>query len=138
MGKIANDAIHAYMSEPTTMQKLLSIVSDSHKKSLRIVFPPRVVSAHVDELCGEMTLHFASVEGRANTRWTHLEMDFTKTEFVDSLGINLIFDLVRFAEDRKASVVALLVNRAVRSTFYTVRLDKKMDIRLVEVHPQYS
>ncbi len=114
------------------MKKLLSIASDGKGKGLRIAFPPRVVSTNVDELRAELSHYHESAEGRIQKNWTSLLLDFTRTDFVDSMGLNLVFDLVKLAENRKAPISALLKSRAVRLTFYTVRLDKKMEILLVE------
>ncbi len=110
---------------------LLSIVSDEHAASLRVAFPPRVLSTNVERLRAEMEEFLQSVDAKTH-KWQHLELDFKKTEFVDSIGLNFIFELVKTAEVDGIDIVAWVVSRAVRLTFYTVRLDKRMDIRLVD------
>lgn len=110
---------------------LLSIVSDDHTASLKIAFPARVLSTNVEQMRAAFDEYLTSVDAKIN-KWRHLEFDFRKTEFIDSIGLNFIFDLVKTAEGNGIDIVAWVVSRSVRLTFYTVRLDKRMDIRLVE------
>lgn len=110
---------------------LLSIVPDDHAASLKVAFPPRVLSTNVERLRTEMEEFLRSVDAKIN-KWKHLELDFKKTEFIDSIGLNFVFELVKTAEADGVDIVAWVVSRSVRLTFYTVRLDKRMDIRLVE------
>lgn len=114
------------------MKQLLGITSDERAHTLTLSFPSRVISTNTDTLRGELDAFWPTPLAQLNTKWEKLELDFKLTSFVDSIGLNLIFDIVKLAEDRKAPVTAILRSRAVRLTFYTVRLDKKMDIKLIE------
>ena len=113
----------------------LSVHSDEHEALLTIVFPARFVSTNTDQLREKLAEFFTSPEAKIN-QWKRLELDFRATEFIDSIGLNLVFDLVKGAEEREAEIVAWVVSRAVRLILYTVRLDKKMDIRLVETRDE--
>jgi anti-anti-sigma regulatory factor len=112
-------------------QKQLDILLGDREKRLTISFPRRVVSTNAEELREQLSGFWKSVDNQIGS-WENLELDFRKTEFVDSIGLNLIFELVRLAGEKKAPIAAWLRSRAVRLIFYTVRLDKKMDIRLLE------
>ena len=110
---------------------LLSIHSDDYRAEIKISFPSRVVSTNTERMREQLARFFGSAQERHN-KWTKLELDFTQTVFIDSIGLNLLFDLVKTAEARQATLIAWVSLRAVRLTLYTVRLDKRMDIRLVE------
>jgi len=112
-------------------EKILEIVSDEKDARLKLTFPSSVVSTNIDAIREQLAAYSESVDAKIN-KWKRLELDFMATDFVDSIGLNLIFELVKIAEEKKAEIVALLKSRAVRLIFYTVRLDKKMDIRLIE------
>lgn len=109
----------------------LLILSDAHEKTLTIAFPTQVISTCTDAMRAQLAAFWESAEGKIN-QWEHLRLNFEKTEFVDSIGLNLTFELIRQAQARKADVSATLRSHAVRLIFYTVRLDKKMEIRLLE------
>jgi len=109
----------------------LKIEVDSLQQSIAMTFPKRVVSTNVDRL-KENLLAFSKTPDAKLLEWTKLILNFEQTEFVDSIGLNLIFELIKNAETRDAKVEALLRSRALRLIFYTVRLEKKMDIRFLE------
>lgn len=114
---------------------LLQCVSQPHSQTLKITFPPRVISTNVDQLRAELDDYLSSATAKIE-KWDKLELDFGKTDFVDSLGLNFVFDIVKLAEGKNANIVAWVTSRSVRLIFFTVRLDRRMDIRLMEIPPQ--
>lgn len=124
-------SFHALAGAENMKASILPILSNIHKKSLTIVFPSRVISTNVDALREELARFWQTAEGKIN-KWRYLFLEFSQTDFVDSIGLNLVFELVRLAKSRRGKVVATLGSHALRLIFYTVRLDKKMEIRFTE------
>lgn len=96
-----------------------------------MTFPKRVVSTNVDGFKEDL-LTFSKTPDAKLTSWNRLVFNFEQTDFIDSIGLNLIFELIKSAESRNAQVEATLCSRALRLIFYTVRLEKKMKIHLIE------
>jgi anti-anti-sigma regulatory factor len=110
---------------------LLNITCDPHQPTLTLDFPPRLVSTNADQARQEL---LGAMENQAivPSGWDQLRLNLRQTDFVDSIGLNLIFDLVKMAEARQAPIRAELGSRSVRLIFYTVRLDRRMQIDLIE------
>jgi anti-anti-sigma regulatory factor len=113
------------------MKPPLELTIDTNAKRLTLVFPSRVVSTNADEMKQYLDKRLSALQA-PESHWEQLQLNFCSTEFIDSIGLNLVFALVAYAEARKASIEATITSRAVRLILYTVRLDKRMAIKLIE------
>ena len=90
--------------------------------------PAKVCSTNVEALREEL-FHFIRSEAVKMAELQVCHFDFSQTRMVDSLGLNLIFELLQWAKNRGLSVSAEVTHRPVYLVFLNVRLDKQMEIK---------
>lgn len=99
----------------------------SHDQVLTLLFPDRITSTTVSEV-RESVQKFLDSRAVREAEPTVLTFDFRSTQAIDSLGLNLIFELVKWSDARAMKRKALVRQRSVHMVLLNVRLDKKMEL----------
>lgn len=101
--------------------------ADKSKGLLTFVFPERVTSTTVEEI--RAGIH-AFLESYAVTsiETTDVLFELSKVKTLDSMGLNLLFELIKWSENRSARITARVRHRSVHLVLLNVRLDKKVQI----------
>jgi len=113
------------------------MITASYDKSAAratLSFPSAVSSTTVAEIQDEVRTIFATETFRQGD-WQELHLDLGETSLVDSMGLNLFFDLVRSTERMPYELTATIGKRVVYMTFLNVRLERKIKIK--QVGPLY-
>ncbi len=104
------------------------------EQTLRLNLPSDLRSTTVEPISREIqqVLEASAKQGEA---WMFLHLDLTEAKMIDSAGLNLIVSLIRLSNQRKARVRISVSNPHVHRTFTFTRLDRQVDLELLETSP---
>lgn len=105
---------------------VLVFTLDEKMKQLTVTFPETVISTHFDDLRQQFATFRA--ENEHEIKFTHATLDFNTTTMVDSMGLNLVADAVRWLKQKNVTVTAKVGHGSVRLVFMSVRFDRQMEI----------
>lgn len=106
---------------------------DTRNQSLSIEIPGDMLSTNVEILRQEIFAILDTDMIRLGS-WTILALDLTHAEMIDSMGLNLLVDVIKHVQQRGARITATLTNPQVHRTLLFTRLNRYMDI--IEREPQ--
>lgn len=100
---------------------------DVKSRSLTLVFPGDIVSTNAPSLRQEV---FEILESEVVTRsdWQTLQLDLRSANMVDSMGLNLLVSIIKFAKNRGCKITGQVTNTNVRRTLMFTRLDTQMEL----------
>lgn len=108
------------MLESQITEDVLSILQDDD-----------IVSTNVDQV-RQNIMEVIEREGVDSNAWSLLELDLTKADIIDSSGLNFLVTMDRHLKEHDKSTRLIVASPHIHRTFVYVRLDKRMDIVLVE------
>lgn len=96
-------------------------------RALTLVIPGDIVSTNAATLRQEA---FAILESEVISRadWQTLHIDLRAANMVDSMGLNLLVSIIKFAKNRGAKVTGQVVNANVQRALCFTRLDTQMEL----------
>lgn len=102
-------------------------VFDASNKTLSLTFPGDIVSTNAAALREDV---FKILESETITRseWTTLQLDFRAANMVDSMGLNLLVSIIKFARNRGSKVVGHVTNTNVQRALCFTRLNTQMEL----------
>ncbi len=103
---------------------------DPAKKTLSIQIPGDIMSTNVEALRKEIIALIPAPT--AEKKWATLELDLINTKMIDSAGLNLIVSLVKMLSGQNCKLRALLASQNIRRAFLFTRLDRHLEIVMVE------
>lgn len=100
---------------------------ETSNQSLTLVFPGDIVSTNAAALRQEA---FAILESEVCSRanWQTLHLDLRAANMIDSMGLNLLVSVIKFAKNRGSRVTGQVVNANVQRTIMFTRLDTQMEL----------
>ena len=100
---------------------------DTSKKTLSLIFPGDIVSTNAGTLREQI---FGILESEIIHRadWTTLDLDFRSAKMIDSMGMNLLVSIIKFARNRGAKVVGHVDNTNVQRALCFTRLNTQMEL----------
>lgn len=110
-----------------------TVVSDFDKKnaSLRLTLSGDVTSTTTAALHRDV-LEILSHEQTRALEIRRVELDLNAARMVDSLGLNLIITILKWAKNRDARLGIQVARRGVYATLLAVGLDRQADVVLAE------
>jgi anti-anti-sigma factor len=102
-------------------------VFDAPTKTLSLTFPGDIVSTNATAL-REDIFKILESETVAQAEWTTLELDFRAANMVDSMGLNLLVSIIKFARNRGGKVIGHVVNTNVQRALCFTRLNTQMEL----------
>lgn len=102
---------------------------DTREKTLKLIFPGDLTGSNTPQIDTEIKKIF---EKEQSTDWNTLILDLSTAQMVDSIGLNLIVNLIKYVKNRGGQVKSLMSNRTVYRTTLFTRLDKQMVVELIE------
>jgi anti-anti-sigma regulatory factor len=99
--------------------------------TLAITLPGDVLSTTISPLRAEF-LRLMESPPVQDSKWSILEINLAAARMVDSAGLNFLVALIKAAKNRGATVRALVSSRTVHRTFVFTRLDKQVELVLLE------
>lgn len=90
-----------------------------------------IVSTNVDQVRSDI-MEVVESKGIDSADWNLLELDLTKADIIDSSGLNFLVTLDRHLKEHDKKTRLIVASPHIHRTFVYVRLDKRMDIVLVE------
>lgn len=100
---------------------------DSSSKTLFLTFPGDIVSTNATVL-REAIFGILESELVAQSDWTTLDLDLRAANMVDSMGLNLLVSIIKFARNRGSKVVGHVVNTNVQRALCFTRLNTQMEL----------
>lgn len=102
-------------------------VLDTSTKTLTLTFPGDIVSTNATALREEV---FQILESETINRaaWTTLQLDLRAASMVDSMGLNLLVSIIKFARGRGGKVVGHVGNTNVQRALCFTRLNTQMEL----------
>ena len=104
------------------------------QRVLSLAIPSDLRSTNVEAISREIQQILEAHQGLAEP-WTALHMDLTEAKMIDSAGLNLIVSLIRLSTQRRARVKVTVSNPHVHRTFTFTRLDRQIELELLEPAP---
>lgn len=102
---------------------------------ISVAFGERVNSTNAEGFRDEV-FHFLESDALRCTHPTGIVLNLARTRQVDSIGLNLVFDLVRWSGHFGLPLSARIGHRLVYLTFLNVRLDRKLDLCFLPAAPE--
>ncbi len=94
---------------------------------LKLEFTTDILSTNVEQL--EAAARAILARDDVHTaNWETLELDFSACKMIDSMGFNLLIQLVRTATDRQAKIRGIVTRPNIYRLFVFSCLDKKIDL----------
>jgi anti-anti-sigma factor len=102
-------------------------ILETSNRSLTLVFEGDVVSTNAGVLRQEA---FAILESEVISRadWQTLHLDLRAANMIDSMGLNLLVSIIKFAKNRGSKVTGRVANTNVQRTIMFTRLDTQMEL----------
>lgn len=102
-------------------------ILETSKHSLTFVFPGDIVSTNAAVLRQQI---FAILESETVARadWQTLHLDLRAANMVDSMGLNLLVSVIKFAKNRSSKVTGQIANSNVQRAIMFTRLDTQMEL----------
>lgn len=103
---------------------------DAESSTLRIVVDGEILSTNVDQIRSGI---FGLLDGEKAVleKWSVLNLDVSKSQMIDSAGLNLVVMLTKFVKNRGAKMAVTVHNPNIHRTFLFTRLDKQLDLVVV-------
>ena len=100
---------------------------DTSKKTLSLIFPGDIVSTNAGTLREQI---FGILESETISRadWTTLDLDFRAAKMIDSMGLNLLVSIIKFARNRGTKVVGHVEHTNVQRALCFTRLNTQMEL----------
>ena len=98
---------------------------------LHVTIPGDILSTNADGLRAELFGLLDSPDVKQAGLKT-LKLDLSAAQMIDSMGLNLLVALIRSVKLRTAEIQATITSLNVQQTFLFTRLDKQMEIVLVQ------
>ncbi len=97
-------------------------------RSLTLVIPGDIVSTNAAALRQEA---FAILESDIVSKadWQTLHIDLRAANMVDSMGLNLLVSIIKFAKNRGSKVTGQVLNPNVQRALCFTRLDTQMELQ---------
>lgn len=100
---------------------------DNHTQTLSLVIPGDISSTNADALRTEIfTILESEIISRAN--WDTLQLDLRAANMIDSMGLNLLVSIIKFARIRESKIVGLIASQNVQRTLCFTRLNTQMEL----------
>ncbi len=96
-------------------------------RTLTLVVPGDIVSTNAATLRQEA---FGILESETITRadWQTLVIDLRSANMVDSMGLNLLVSIIKFAKNRGTKIIGHIGNANVQRALCFTRLDTQMEL----------
>ena len=104
---------------------------DPETKTLRIEIGNDLLSTTFDKIVAGIDRILGSDEVKKGA-WSRLLLDLTQAKLIDSMGLNIIVSLIKKAQAHPAKIAARISSPTIHRTFLFTRLEKYMEIELVE------
>lgn len=100
---------------------------DSSNKTLSLTFPGDIVSTNANTLREQI---FGVLESETIQRsdWTTLDLDLRSAKMIDSMGLNLLVSIIKFARNRGSKVIGRVENPNVQRALCFTRLNTQMEL----------
>ena len=100
---------------------------DNHTQTLSLVIPGDISSTNADALRTEIfTILESEIISRAN--WDTLQLDLRAANMIDSMGLNLLVSIIKFARIRESKIVGLIASQNVQRALCFTRLNTQMEL----------
>lgn len=100
---------------------------DISNKKLLLTFPGDIVSTNAGAL-REQVFGILESETVQRTDWTTLDLDLRGAKMVDSMGLNLLVSIIKFARNRGSKVIGRVENTNVQRALCFTRLNTQMEL----------
>lgn len=100
---------------------------DTTNRALTLVIPGDIVSTNAAALRQE-TFGILESEVISRADWRTLHLDLRATNMLDSMGLNLLVSIIKFAKNRGAKITGQVANPNVQRALCFTRLDTQMEL----------
>jgi len=104
---------------------------DKKNGTLYLKFSGDITSTCHDQVSGEIE-KILSDPLIDNMGWQSMELDLLSARIIDSMGLNVIVDLIRRVKARNGTIKSKISSRTIYRTYLFTRLEKQMEIEFVE------
>ena len=98
---------------------------DLEKKWLTLRVAGDLISTNAEALRGEID---ELLKAESPAGWNTFRLDLTTAQMVDSVGLNLVVNLLKRVQKREARMQVLYGHQNVLRTFIFTRLDKQVEL----------